>query len=104
MVLVLLLNLPNLLTNFSSKIDLRVIVDSGWFIDYPISINGISKINEGMMYWNTQIPSSCQLKAQYKCFLGSEAIRLFPSHVSILIIQSLFDRTQLHLDKLKCEF
>ena len=96
----LLLNLPNLLTKFSSKIDLRVIIDSGWFIDYPGSINGISKINEGMMYWNTQIPSSCQLKPQYKCFLGSEAIRLFPSHVSILIIQSLFDRTQLHLDKL----
>jgi hypothetical protein len=96
----LLLNLPNLLTKFSSQIDLRVIIDSGWFIDYPGSINGISKINEGLIYWNTQIPSSCQLKPQYRCFLGSEAIRLFPSHVSILIIQSLFDQTQLHLDKL----
>ena len=45
-------------------------------------------------------PSSCQLKPQYRCFLGSEAIRLFPSHVSILIIQSLFDQTQLHLDQI----
>ncbi|CAF0848486.1 unnamed protein product [Rotaria sordida] len=96
----LLLNLPNLLKKFSSTIDLRVIIDSGWFIDYPGSINGITKINEAMIYWNTQIPSTCQLKPQYKCFLGSEAIRLFPSHVSILIIQSLFDQTQLHLDKL----
>ncbi|CAF0782315.1 unnamed protein product [Adineta steineri] len=96
----LLLNLPNLLTKFSSKIDIRVIIDSGWFIDYPGSINGISKINEGMIYWNTQIPSSCQLKPQYRCLLGSEAIRLFPSHVRILIIQSLFDQTQLHLDEL----
>jgi len=96
----LLLNLPNLLRTFSSNIDLRVIIDSGWFIDYSGSINGISKINEGMIYWNTQIPSSCQLKPQYRCFLGSEAIRLFPSHVRILILQSLFDQTQLHLDKL----
>jgi hypothetical protein len=96
----LFLNLPNLLTKFSSKIDLRVIIDSGWFIDYPGSINGISKINEGIIYWNTQFPSSCQLKPQYRCFLGSEAIRLFPSRVSILIIQSLFDQTQLHLDRL----
>lgn len=96
----LLLNLPNLLMKFSSKTDLRVIIDSGWFIDYPGSINGITKINEAMFYWNTQIPSSCQLKPQYKCFLGSEAIRLFPSHVSILVLQSLFDQTQLHLDKL----
>ncbi|CAF1260309.1 unnamed protein product [Rotaria sp. Silwood1] len=96
----LLLNLPNLLRKFSLTIDLRVIIDSGWFIDYPGSINGISKINEAMIYWNTQIPSTCQLIPQYKCFLGSEAIRLFPSHVSILIIQSLFDQTQLHLDKL----
>ncbi|UJR37630.1 hypothetical protein I4U23_030327 [Adineta vaga] len=95
----LLLNLPNLLKTFSSTIDLRVIIDSGWFIDYPGSINGISKINEGMIYWNTQIPSSCQLKPQYRCFLGSEAIRFFPSHVRILIIQSLFDQTQLHLDE-----
>ena len=31
----LLLNLPNLLTKFSPHIDLRVIIDSGWFIDYP---------------------------------------------------------------------
>jgi hypothetical protein len=97
----LFLNLPNLLTKFSSSnIDLRVIIDSGWFIDYPGSINGISKINEGITYWNTQFPSSCQLKPQYRCFLGSEAIRLFPSRVSILIIQSLFDQTQLHLDRL----
>lgn len=96
----LLLNLPNLLKTFSPKIDLRVIIDSGWFIDYPGSINGISKINEAMIYWNTRIPSSCQLKPQYKCFLGSEAVQLFPSHVSILVIQSLFDQTQLHLDKL----
>ena len=96
----LLLNLPNLLTQFSPKIDLRVIIDSAWFFDYPGSINGISKINEGMIYWNTQIPSSCQLKPRYKCLLGSEAIRLFPSHVSILIIQSLFDQTQLQLDDL----
>jgi len=96
----LLLNLPNLLTKFSSKIDLRIIIDSGWFIDYPGSINGISKINEGIIYWNTQFPSSCQLKPQYRCFLGSEAIQLFPSHVSILIIQSLFDQTQLHLDRI----
>ncbi|CAF1292288.1 unnamed protein product [Rotaria magnacalcarata] len=96
----LLLNLPSLLKQFPTHIDLRVIIDSGWFIDYPGSINGISKINEAMIYWNTQIPSSCQLKPQYKCFLGSEAIRLFPSRVSILVIQSLFDQTQLHLDKL----
>ena len=96
----LFLNLPNLLTKFSTKIDLRVIIDSGWFIDYPGSINGISKINEGIAYWNTQFPSSCQLKPQYRCFLGSEAIRLFPSRVSIFIIQSLFDQTQLHLDRL----
>jgi hypothetical protein len=94
----LLLNLPNLLIKFSLKIDLRVIIDSGWFIDYPGSINGISKINEGIIYWNTQFSSLCQLKPQYRCFLGSEAIRLFPSRVSILIIQSLFDQTQLHLD------
>ena len=96
----LFLNLPNLLPKFSSKIDLRVIIDSGWFIDYPGSINGISKINEGILYWNTQFPSSCQLKPQYRCFLGSEAIRLFPPRVSILIIQSLLDQTQLHLDRL----
>ncbi|CAF1670588.1 unnamed protein product, partial [Adineta ricciae] len=94
----LLLNLPNLLRNFPSTIDLRVIIDSGWFIDYPGSINGISKINEGMAYWNTQIPSSCHLKPQYRCFLGSEAIHFFPPHVRILIIQSLLDPTQLHLD------
>ncbi|CAF1670529.1 unnamed protein product, partial [Adineta ricciae] len=94
----LLLNLPNLLQNFPSTIDLRVIIDSSWFIDYPGSINGISKINEGMAYWNTQIPSSCHLKPQYRCFLGSEAIRFFPPHVRILIIQSLLDPTQLHLD------
>lgn len=96
----LFLNLPSLLTKFPSQVDLRVIIDSGWFIDYPGSANGISKINEGIVYWNTQFPSSCQLKPQYRCFLGSEAIRLFPSRVSIFIIQSLLDQTQLHLDRL----
>jgi len=94
----LLLNLPELLTKFDRRIDLRVIIDSAWFIDYPGSSNGIAKINEGLVYWNSQIPSSCQLEPKYKCLLGSEAIRLFPSHVSILIIQSLFDQTQLQLD------
>jgi len=96
----LLLNLPDLLPKFSPHIDLRIIIDSAWFIDYPGNINGISKINEGILYWNTQFPSACQLKPQYKCFFGSEAIRFLPSHVSIFVIQSLFDQTQLHLDQL----
>ena len=94
----LLLNLPQLFPRFSAQIDLRVIIDSAWFIDYPGSSNGVSKINEGLLYWNAQISPSCQATPKYKCLLGSEAIRLFPSHVSILIIQSLFDQTQLQLD------
>jgi hypothetical protein len=81
----LLLNLPNLFPKFSPEIDLRVIIDSGWFIDYPNNSNGISKINEGMIYWNTQIPQSCQLEPRYKCLLGSEAIRLFPLNIKIRI-------------------
>jgi hypothetical protein len=96
----LLLNLPDLLRKFSLKIDLRVIIDSAWFIDYSDNPNGISKINQGMIYWNTQISNLCQLKDRYKCLLGSEAIRLFPLSVKILIIQSLFDLTQLQLDKI----
>jgi hypothetical protein len=96
----LLLNLPDLLRKFSLKIDLRVIIDSAWFIDYSDNPNGISKINQGMIYWNTQISNLCQLKDRYKCLLGSEAIKLFPLSVKILIIQSLFDLTQLQLDKI----
>ncbi|CAF1635833.1 unnamed protein product, partial [Adineta ricciae] len=96
----LLLNLPDLFPKFSSHIDLRVIIDSAWFFDYSDNPNGISKINQGMIYWNTQISSSCQLESRYKCLLGSEAIKLFPSSVKILIIQSLFDLTQLYLDKI----
>ena len=96
----LLLNLPDLLPKFSSQIDLRVIIDSAWFIDYPDNLNGISKINQGMIYWNTHISKLCQLKPSYKCLLGSEAIKLFPLSIKILIIQSLFDLTQLQLDKI----
>jgi hypothetical protein len=96
----LLLNLPDLLPKFSSKIDLRVIIDSAWFIDSSDNPNGISKINQGMIYWNTQVSKLCQLEDRYKCLLGSEAIRLFPLSIKILIIQSLFDLTQLQLDKL----
>jgi hypothetical protein len=96
----LLLNLPDLLPKFSPEIDLRVIIDSAWFIDYPDNPNGISKINEGMIYWNTQVPTFCQLKPHYKCLLGSEAIKFFPLSIKILIIQSLFDLTQLQLDKM----
>jgi O-palmitoleoyl-L-serine hydrolase len=94
----LLLNLPSLLPNFASQTDIRLILDSAWFIDYPDIPNGIDKINQGMIYWNTQLPSSCQLEPRYRCLLGSEAIRWFPSSVRILILQSLFDLTQLHLD------
>jgi hypothetical protein len=100
----LLLNLPDLLTKFSSKIDLRVIIDSAWFIDYSDNPNGISKINQGMVYWNTQISKLCQLKDRYKCLLGSEAIKLFPLSVQIFIIQSLFDLTQLQLDEININF
>ncbi|UJR08586.1 hypothetical protein I4U23_012845 [Adineta vaga] len=96
----LLLNLPDLFPKFSPHIDLRVVIDSAWFIDYSDNSNGISKINQGMIYWNTQISSSCQLESRYKCLLGSEAIKFFPSSVKILIIQSLFDLTQLQLDKM----
>jgi hypothetical protein len=96
----LLLNLPDLLPKFSSHIDLRVIIDSGWFIDYADNPNGISKINQGMIYWNTQLSRSCQLESRYKCLLGSEAIKLFPLSIKILIIQSLVDLTQLQLDKM----
>jgi len=38
----LLLNLPDLLPKFSPHIDLRIIIDSAWFIDYHGNINGIS--------------------------------------------------------------
>ena len=58
--------------------------------------NGISKINQGMIYSNTQLPSSRQSEARYCCLIGSEAIRCFPSSVQIFIIQSLLDFTQLH--------
>ena len=97
----LLLNLPDLLPKFSLKTDLRVIIDSAWFIDSSDNPNGISKINEGMIYWNTQLSKSCRLTDRYKCLLGTEAIRLFPSTVKILVIQSLFDLTQLQFDKMK---
>ncbi|CAF0914186.1 unnamed protein product [Rotaria sordida] len=96
----LLLNLPDLLRKFSLNIDLRVIIDSAWFIDYTNNLNGISKINQGMIYWNTQISKLCQLKPHYKCLLGSEAIKLFPLRVKIFIIQSLFDLTQLQFDNI----
>jgi hypothetical protein len=96
----LLLNLPDLLTKFSPKIDLRMILDSAWFIDYSDNLNGISKINQGMIYWNTQLSNLCQLEDRYKCLLGSEAIRLFPLSMKILILQSLFDFTQLQLEKI----
>ncbi len=96
----LFLNLPDLLPKFSPNIDLRIIIDSAWFIDSPDNPNGISKINQGMIYWNTQLSKSCQLPDRYKCLLGSEAIRLFPLSIKILVIQSLFDLTQLQLDKM----
>ncbi|CAF1054363.1 unnamed protein product [Rotaria magnacalcarata] len=96
----LLLNLPDLLRKFSPKIDLRVIIDSGWFIDYSNNSHGVSKINQGMNYWNTQISKSCQLTSRHKCLLGSEAIKLFPSNIKIFIIQSLLDLTQLQFDKI----
>ncbi|CAF1417444.1 unnamed protein product [Rotaria sp. Silwood1] len=96
----LLLNLPDLLRKFSFNIDIRVIIDSAWFIDYTNNSNGISKINEGMIYWNTQISKLCQLKPNYKCLLGSEAIKLFPLRIKIMIIQSLFDLTQLQFDNI----
>ncbi|CAF0958574.1 unnamed protein product [Adineta steineri] len=96
----LLLNLPDLLPKISSHIDIRVLIDSAWFIDYSDNPNGISKINQGMAYWNTQISSLCQLESRYKCLLGSEAIKLLPLTVKIFIIQSLFDLTQLQLDKI----
>ena len=94
----LLLNLPDLFPRFSPTTDLRVLLDSAWFIDCSANPNGISKINQGMIYWNTQLSKSCQLSDRYKCLLGSEAIRIFPSHVKIFVIQSLFDWTQLQLD------
>lgn len=94
----LLLNLPDLLPRFSSKTDLRLLLDSAWFIDWSDNPNGISKINQGMIYWNTQLSKSCQLPDRYKCLLGSEAIRLFPSSMKIFVLQSLFDWTQLQLD------
>ena len=95
----LLLNLPDLLRKVSPNIDLRVIIDSAWFINYSNNLNGISKLNQGMIYWNAQISKLCRLKPHYKCLLGSEAIKLFPLSVKILIIQSLFDLTQLQFDK-----
>lgn len=95
----LLLNLPDVLRKFSNSIDIRVIIDSAWFIDYSNNFHGVSKLNEGMIYWNSQVSKSCQLKPRYKCLLGSEAIKLFPLSVKIFIIQSLFDLTQLQFDR-----
>lgn len=94
----LLLNLPDLVPRFSPKSNLRVLLDSAWFIDCSDNPNGISKIQQGMIYWNTQLSRSCRLTDRYKCLLGSEAIRLFPSSVKIFVLQSLFDWTQLQLD------
>lgn len=94
----LLLNLPDLFPRFSPQTNLRVVLDSAWFIDCSDNPNGISKIQQGMIYWNTQLSQSCQLPDRYKCLLGSEAIRLFPSSVKIFVLQSLFDWTQLQLD------
>jgi hypothetical protein len=96
----LLLNLPDLLPKFSPNSDLRVIIDSAWFIDSSDNPNGISKINQGMIYWNTQLSKSCRLTDRYKCLLGTEAIRLFPLSIKILVIQSLFDLTQLQFDEM----
>ncbi|CAF3862487.1 unnamed protein product [Rotaria sp. Silwood1] len=96
----LLLNLPDLLRKFSLHIDIRVIIDSARFIDYPSNPNGISKINQGMIYWNTQTSNLCKLEPRYKCLLGSEAIKYFPLYVKIFIIQSLFDFIQLQLDEI----
>lgn len=94
----LLLNLPPILPKFSSQTDLRLMLDSAWFIDYPGLSNGIAKINQGMIYWNSQLPATCQLEPRYRCLFGSEAIRMFPSSIRIFILQSLFDLTQLYLD------
>ena len=94
----LLLNLPDLLPKFSPQIDLRLILDSAWFIDQSDNPNGISTITQGMQYWNTQISSQCQFKQRYKCLFGSQAIQFLPSKLKIFIIQSLFDLTQLQFD------
>lgn len=68
-----------------SRIAVRGITDSGWFLDrtpysgHPETLASVEAIKKGMVLWEGRVPASCRSVYQeepWRCFFG---YRLYPT-------------------------
>lgn len=82
-----------LLTRYgATKVRLRGITDSGWFLDQPPFIlnsdivTPVQAVKKGFPMWRSQIPHTCRMtypRESWKCFIG---YRIYPTLSGSLIV------------------
>ncbi|KAK7605237.1 hypothetical protein V9T40_007095 [Parthenolecanium corni] len=95
-----------LLTRYgATKVRLRGITDSGWFLDQPPFIlnsdivTPVQAVKQGFPMWRSQIPHTCRMtypRELWKCFIG---YRIYPTlSVPLFVFQWLFDEVQMKVE------
>ncbi|KAK3698719.1 hypothetical protein QZH41_010755, partial [Actinostola sp. cb2023] len=95
------------LRSLGYNINVRGLVDSGWYLGNISKQKGCGKgscgpektIKEGMRYWRGVVPKACavnQSKSEWNCYFGNV---VYPTLKSpIFVFQWLYDETQLALN------
>lgn len=105
--------IANLLTQLGADVQVRGLVDSGWFLDNKqprqnectdvISCSPNYVIKKGLRLWNAVIPERCRQLFrrgdEWQCFFG---YRIYPTLKSpVFVVQWLFDEEQLKMENIQ---
>ncbi|KAH7938447.1 hypothetical protein HPB49_023716 [Dermacentor silvarum] len=99
--------IADLLASLGSKVKVRGVVDSGWFLDNdpfeareclePYSCAPVETIKRGIRLWNGQVPDRCKPLysdyEQWRCYFG---YRIYPTlKAPTFVFQWVFDEAQM---------
>ncbi|KAH7947370.1 hypothetical protein HPB52_010985 [Rhipicephalus sanguineus] len=99
--------IADLLASLHSKVKVRGVVDSGWFLDNepfeareclePYSCAPVETIKRGIRLWNGQVPDRCKPLysdyEQWRCYFG---YRIYPTlKAPTFVFQWVFDEAQM---------
>ncbi|KAL1416344.1 hypothetical protein MTO96_028067 [Rhipicephalus appendiculatus] len=99
--------IADLLASLRSKVKVRGVVDSGWFLDNepfeareclePYSCAPVETIKRGIRIWNGQVPDRCKPLypdyEQWRCYFG---YRIYPTlKAPTFVFQWVFDEAQM---------
>ncbi|CAN7999438.1 unnamed protein product, partial [Ixodes hexagonus] len=100
----------DLVGSLGSRVKVRGVVDSGWFLDNepfepreclePYSCAPLEVIKRGMRLWQGQVPERCKYTypedEQWRCYFG---YRIYPTlRAPTFVFQWLFDEAQMTVD------